>query len=103
MKGIDEAAATTDTAIDTEKLRAQAKEILMQSTSSGKLDEALTKLKESKGSGDSGDAGAPKTEALRKEAKINLLAALDNGQLDEALTNLKVKKDGDEAPAESAP
>jgi hypothetical protein len=70
-----------------EELRLQAKATLLDATSSGRLDSALTNLKKSKGA-------APEvvTDDLRQQAKATLLEATESGRLDEALASLKKAK-----------
>lgn len=81
--------AATSEAPDTEALRQQAKQTLLQATSSGKLDEALANIKKP-------SAADPDTEQLRQQAKQTLLQATASGKLGEALVN--AKKPGAEAP-----
>lgn len=96
---------------DTEKLRLQAKDTLLQATSNGALDAALTKLKDSKAAAApdaAADAAAqaPNTEKLRMQAKTTLLEASSNGALDAALAKLKKEPNpappGAPAPPDSA-
>lgn len=81
----------------TEDLRNQAKQTLLAATSSGKLDEALARMKKSKEPAEKVEedatASAPSTETLRNEAKQTLLLATTSGKLDEALSNLKKSKE----------
>mmetsp|Transcript_156775 Transcript_156775/g.300708 ORF Transcript_156775/g.300708 Transcript_156775/m.300708 type:complete len:915 (+) Transcript_156775:102-2846(+) len=87
-KAQEEAAAEAPKKDEAEELRQQAKQTLLEATSSGKLDEALANLKKPK----------PQDEAedLRQQAKATLLEATSSGKLDEALANLKGKKEPEE-------
>lgn len=83
--------------LDTESLRQQAKATLLDATASGKLDDALGKLKDSKAAAapTNGASAAPdNTEELRQQAKTTLLEATASGKLDDALGQLKASKEG---------
>jgi len=77
--------------VNTEALRQQAKQTLLDATSNGQLDAALSRVKESK------TQGASDADALRMQAKQTLLEATANGKLDAALGRLKDTKT--DAPA----
>merc|ERR1712146_456270 len=79
-----------------EELRQQAKQTLLEATSSGKLDEALSNIKGDK----SPEAGG--AEALRQQAKQTLVAATADGSLDAALSKVKEDKDAAAAGAPAA-
>jgi len=83
---------------DVEALRQQAKQTLLQATSSGKLDSALAKAKESKGPTGPEEV-MPDVEALRQQAKQTLLEATSSGKLDVALSKVK---DSQAAPGSGA-
>jgi len=87
--------SSPESALDTDELRRQAKQTLVEATSNGKLDSALSQVKASKSNG----AGLVDTEALRQQAKQTLLDATSSGKLDAALSRVadskKTQQDGD--------
>jgi len=71
---------------DTDALRRQAKQTLLEATSSGKLDDALSKLQRSKAS--------PVTDdQFRQQLQDTLLEATADGRLEESLTNIAKNRD----------
>jgi hypothetical protein len=86
LKDVKGAKAQEDSAaVNTDALREQAKQTLLEATSSGKLDAAL---KHAKGT----NAQSANTEVLREQAKQTLLEATSSGKLDAALKNVKGAK-----------